>query len=339
MTTRNKYYAGVIIASILLISYFHYSTIPIIYALHGIYTELYLIPLLLGALRFGLKGAIITFLLVSFLYLPYVFSTWTGVFLSEQLLSLIFLGLFTVLAGSFVDRENKHREQLEKDRYLAGLGQAATTIVHDLKNPIVTILGFARRIQEKKGDSDTAVEAIIESAQSMQKIAYDVLDFARPIQLELNEQDLRQIIGRSYEACKFKADEGGSLLTLDLPTQPVTVMVDAFRLERAITNLITNAIEASGQGQNVHVSMTNEKDSLIVSIQDNGLGMDRETLENIFIPFYTSKSYGTGLGMPIAKKIIEGHKGKIVIDSKLGRGTKVEVYLPNVSGIAEEKNL
>jgi signal transduction histidine kinase len=77
--------------------------------------------------------------------------------------------------------------------------------------------------------------------------------------------------------------------------------------------------------------MSIEKTDVLIIIQDNGAGMDRETLENIFIPYYTKKSSGSGLGMPIAKKIIEGHKGKILIDSKLGRGTKVGVYLPKVS--------
>jgi|WetSurMetagenome_2_1015567.scaffolds.fasta_scaffold00211_3 two-component system, NtrC family, sensor histidine kinase HydH len=339
MTIRNKYYAGIIIASVLLLSYFHYSPIPMVQSLHGIYAELYVIPLLLGALRFGVKGAIITFLFVSLLYLPHVFSAWTGIFLSEQLLSFLFLGLFTVLAGLFVDHENKYREQLGKERYLAVLGQATTTIVHDLRNPIVTILGFARRIQEKKGDSDAAAEAIIDSAEGMQKILNDALDFAKPIQLELKEQDLGQFIKKCCEACKFKADEVGALLTLDIPAQPVMALIDDFRLERAIANLITNAIEASSAGQNVHIRMTNEKSSSIFSIQDNGPGMDRNTLENIFIPFYTKKSYGTGLGLPIAKKIIEGHKGEIVIDSKPGLGTKVKVYLPNITGVAKEKKL
>jgi signal transduction histidine kinase len=184
---------------------------------------------------------------------------------------------------------------------------------------------------EKKENNDTAVEAIIESAEVMQKIVFDVLDFAKPIVLEVKAQDTRDIVKKSCEACKLKAAENGTSLTLDLPSQSVMAEVDGFRVERALANLINNAIEASGKGQHVRITMSIEKTHVLIIIQDNGAGMDRETLENIFIPYYTKKSSGSGLGMPIAKKIIEGHKGKILIDSKPGRGTKVGVYLPKVS--------
>lgn len=335
MTTQDKIYAGVIVASIMLISYLHYSASPGSRVFHGIYKEVYFIPVLLGALRFGLKGALGTFILVVFLYRPFLFSTWAGLLHSEQLMSLLFTGLFAVLAGLFVDRDKKYREQLAKDRYLAGLGQAATTIVHDLKNPIVTIQGFARRIKEKKGDSSSAAESIIEAAQDMQDIVCDVLDFAKPIQLELKEQDIGRIIKRSYEACKFRADEVGCLLTLDIPVQPVMVVVDAPRLERAIANMLTNAIEASGKGQGSHISMVDAKERVSITIQDSGIGMDKETIKHIFIPFYTKKSTGTGLGMPIARKIIEGHKGNISIQSTPGKGTIVKIHLPKISADTE----
>ncbi len=331
MSNRNKYSVAVISALTILISYLHYSTVVSIHALLGIYAELYYIPVLLGALFFGLRGAIGAFIFVLVLYLPYVFLNLTGTFLSERLLALFFIGMFAVLTGAFIDRERRYRKQSERDRYLMGLGQAATMIVHDLKNPLITIIGFAKRIVEKKENNDTAAEVIIESAEVMQKIVFDVLDFAKPIVLEIKAQDIRDIVKKSCEACKLKADENGTLLTLDLPSQSVMAEVDDFRVERALSNLINNAIEASGKGQHVRISMSPEKTHLLIRIQDDGPGMDRETLENIFIPYYTKKSSGSGLGMPIAKKIIEGHKGKILIDSKPGRGTKVGVYLPKVS--------
>ena len=331
MSNTHRYSVAVIAALTILISYLHYSTVVSIHALHGIYAELYYIPVLLGALFFGLRGGIGAFIFVLVLYLPYVFLNLTGTFLSERLLALFFIGMFSILTGVFIDRERRYRKQSERDRYLMGLGQAATMIVHDLKNPLFTIIGFAKRIMEKKENNDTAVEVIIESAEVMQKIVFDVLDFAKPIVLEVKTQDIRDIVKKSCEACKLKAAENGTSLTLDLPSQSVMAEVDGFRVERALANLINNAIEASGKGQHVRITMSIEKTHVLIIIQDNGAGMDRETLENIFIPYYTKKSSGSGLGMPIAKKIIEGHKGKILIDSKPGRGTKVGVYLPKVS--------
>jgi len=128
-----------------------------------------------------------------------------------------------------------------------GLGQAATMIVHDLK--IRCLLSWICQTHYgKKENTDTAVEAIIESAEVMQKIVFDVLDFAKPIVLEVKAQDIRDIVKKSCEACKLKAAENGTSLTLDLPSQSVMAEVDGFRVERALANLINNAIEASAKG-------------------------------------------------------------------------------------------
>jgi len=95
-----------------------------------------------------------------------------------------------------------------------------------------------------------------------------------------------------------------------------------------LINLISNAVDASVKGQSIVISSENEKNSVVIKIRDYGSGMDKETIRNVFIPFYTKKSSGTGLGMPITKKIIEGHKGKIKIESDPGAGTEVRIEIP-----------
>jgi len=97
---------------------------------------------------------------------------------------------------------------------------------------------------------------------------------------------------------------------------------------RALVNLINNAIEASGKGQSVIISASDEKNYLRIKIEDHGSGMDKETLEKMFVPFFTKKAGGTGLGMSITKKIIEGHHGRLRIDSYPGKGTEVILGLP-----------
>lgn len=333
MTTGRSYIIATIVTSTLLITYLHYSTNPSIYALHDIYREFYYIPILIGALVFGLRGAVLTYLFVFVLYLPYILMNWTGIFITEanRFLHILLQCLFAFFAGFLIDRDRKHREQLEKERYLAGIGQVATTIVHDLKNPLITILGFAKRIQEGKGETKSAVRTIIDSAQNMQRVVHDVLDFAKPIRLNIKEnEDIRSIIKQACNSCKTKAEEEGINLLLDLPANPVNIAIDGFHVERAIVNLINNAIEASIKGQKVTVNMMSEKNHLIIKIKDHGAGMDKETLKNIFIPFYTKKSKGTGLGMSIVKKVIEGHQGKISIESQIGKGTDVTIELPSL---------
>jgi len=93
-------------------------------------------------------------------------------------------------------------------------------------------------------------------------------------------------------------------------------------------NLVSNSIEASSAGQNVLISAEKVKKDFVIRVIDEGVGMDKEVLENVFVPFYTKKKKGTGLGMPIVKKIVEGHSGEIAILSRAGQGTEVIIKLP-----------
>ncbi len=336
MVDKKKYYIFAIVVFPLLITYLHFSVFKE-QSPHIVLEELYYIPLGLGSLLFGLRGALLTYLYVSALYLPYFSENWTITFLSlvDRLLHLLFSGIFVFLAGFLVDREKRHQKQSEKDRLLACLGHAATIIVHDLKNPLITILGFAKHIREGKGNADTAIRAIIDSAQNMERIVHDVLDFTKPIRFESKEEDMRSILNRSCDSCKGKAEEEGVPLSVDIPAKPVNIAIDSFQMQRALINLIDNAIEAAGKGQRVIINMALEMNYMVIKIKDCGTGMDKETLENIFIPFYSKKSGGTGLGMYIAKEVIEGQGGKIRIESKTGWGTEVLVEFPNKS--LEEK--
>ena len=209
MLLNKRYVSSVIIIFVLFITYLHYSTLPDIYAFHDIYKEFYYIPIFLGALAFGLKGTLIVFLCVFVFELPFVIEGWTGAFASEvsRLLHLILQGLFAIFAGYLADREMKTREQTEKARDLARIGEVATAIVHDLKNPIITILGFSKRIKEKKGNADEAIEIVIGSALTMQKIVQGVLDFSKPLQLTLRQEDIREVIAKACQFCEAKAGE------------------------------------------------------------------------------------------------------------------------------------
>jgi signal transduction histidine kinase len=312
------------------ITYLHYSTLPKIHDLHNIFTELYYIPLLLGALAFGLKGAVYSFIFVTALYAPYVIINWSGtnLFIANKLLHALFSGLFAILAGALIDKEKNYREKTEKDHYLASLGRASAAIVHDLRSPLVSIAGFAKRIHEDKGNIREGSQYILNSAQKMQLILSDVLDFAKKIKLEISKEDVRDVIHHACESCKMKAEAKEVDLSISLPLDKLIISSDKLKIERALVNLINNAIDASLIGSTVSIVAESGKEFLSIRIKDSGIGMDKETLQNIFIPFYTKKSSGTGLGMAIAKKLIEEHKGKIHIKSHKQMGTEIIVELP-----------
>lgn len=330
LDSRKKHFLVLIAASIALISYFHYSTNPGIRDLHNVFSELYYLPLLMAALIFGLRGAVITYVLVAIVYFPHVLMQWTNKtpYIMNQLLHGLFSGAFTLLAGYLVDREKKNREQSERDRYLAGLGQASAAIAHDLRNPLISISGFARRLHQGKGDVTAASEVILKSAGDMEVIVNDVLDFSKPLRMDFTGTGIPDVMETVREYCVMKAEEKGVNLSVHLPDQDVTLSIDRPHMTRALVNLVNNAIEASGEADVVDIKAKVEKDNLVIRIRDNGAGMDKETLKNIFIPFYTKKSSGTGLGMAIAKKVVEGHNGEIDIKSWEGMGTEVILKLP-----------
>jgi signal transduction histidine kinase len=329
MRDRKKYYIIAIVVSTLLVSYLHYSVFQKQDS-HSVLEELYYIPLLLGALTLGLKGCLLTYLFVSAFYLPHFFGNWAMTFwdLLDRLLHLLFSGIFAILAGFLVDRERRHQRRLERDQYLAGMGQMAATIIHDLKNHLITILGFASRIRSGKTNTDTAIQRIIHSAENMEKIVNGTLDFAKPIQLNLKTEDVTHVVRLTCEACRTKAEERKITLSIHHPPDPVHAFIDGFNLQRVLANLITNAIEASDSGKTVVTNVEHEKNDVIIKVKDFGMGMDQETLECIFIPFYSKKDTGTGLGMTIARKIVEGHNGKIHVKSRPGLGTEVTIKLP-----------
>lgn len=331
---KKKYVSFLIVIFVLFITYLHYSTLPEISSFHNIYKEFYYIPIFLGAIAFGLRGSILIFLCVVVFELPFVSVGWTGAFASElsRLFHLVLQGLFAIFAGYLVDRERETREQSEKERDLARIGQVATAIVHDLKNPIITILGFSKRIKDRKGNADEAIDIVMDSALTMQKIVQDVLDFSKPLQLTLKQEDIRKVIARACQFCEAKAGLEGVNLMTQVPALPVDIELDSFHMERALINLVSNAIEASGKGQTITVSIEAGNDNLALRVVDQGPGMDGETLKNVFTPFYTKKKDGTGLGMPIAKKVVEAHNGIIYVESKPGEGTEVRIELPYKAG-------
>ncbi len=336
MTKRNRLYLGAIAASTIVISYLHYTSAPV-WPMQSILMDLYYLPVLAGALVFGLRGAVATYVVVLFLYLPYIFVVWhlRSTFLAEDLLHTLFFGVFALIAGSLVDRERQWRRRAEKDAYLATLGRAATTIAHELRNPLSVIKGFIGRMREKKGDVEIAIEAISRATDTMHRVLESTLDFARPLQLERCEEDIGTIINGALSACMAKAKSRGVTLSLDSPPEPIRIVIDGFLCERALVNLIDNAIDASKNGQAVGIVTKVGKDSVSIRIEDHGSGMDAETLDNVFLPFYTKKNGGTGVGMAITKKIIDEHGGVISIQSQPGRGTNITVRLPGRTSDAE----
>ena len=334
VVTNRRILAAVLIGiSVLLITYLHHSTTTRDQPLHSIYAELHYIPLLLAGLLFGFRGALLTSLMVTLLYGGYIVADWHGasLWLVDNSIHVIFPAIFALLVGFLVDLKNTHRGQSEQNRYLSGLGQAAAVIVHDLKNPLLNVKAAIRRLEMGRITCEEEVTAVSAAIEKMERVMDSALDFSKPLQLNRREEDAAALIKELLQTSTAKAEQGGVGLTISVKEQPLMVVVDPAYLERALVNLVNNAIEASQRGQNVRIRLFKRSDTAIIKIRDYGKGMDKETLKNLFIPFYSKKGSGTGLGMAVARKIVEEHQGRIAVKSRPAVGTNIAVHLPLIS--------
>jgi len=330
MTNRKRICTMLIIIFTLGTSLLDYATSPKVWPLHSIYMHLYYIPVILATSVFGLRGALITYASVALLYFPYILIRWhvKALFLAEDLLHMLFLGVFAFIAGFLVHREGEYRQRLDRDLRLAAVGRAAGILAHELRSPLTVIMGFAKRIQRKSDNTETAVRIIVDAAKTMERIVNSTLDLAKPQKPVFEEGEIRPVIDHAITVCRAKADSHGIRFAVGLPSEPMRLLMDRFLLERALVNLIDNAIDASGTGQLINVAVAARRDYVSIGIIDRGRGMDKETMEAASTPFYTRKPNGTGIGMAITMKIVECHGGTMHIDSKPGQGTTISIELP-----------
>ncbi len=214
-------------------------------------------------------------------------------------------------------------------------------VSHDLKNPISTILGYTKLIQEigVTGAHADYIDRITRSAHFMYTLVGDLLELSRAesdFPLELRQVDLRGMIGACAVNHEFAAhNKSVSLACIAIDT-PLIVAVDERRFTQIVNNLISNAIKYTPAGGQIEVRVYGSGDSAVVEVADSGLGIPADALPRIFDRFYRVNTdehmavSGTGLGLTIAKELIEKHGGRISVSSALGVGSVFTVMLPLV---------
>jgi len=228
------------------------------------------------------------------------------------------------------------REMSQKERLLS-LGRLSTVIAHEVRNPLMIIKGSLHALRQKQLDDSArheAVRDINEEVERLNRIVNEVLDFARPIRFEIGPADVNSLCRES--AAASQAAGPGAAVTLDLDPRASTIATDAERLRIALVNMLVNARHAvngsgtAGAGTAAPVTLRTRANGerVTIVIADTGAGIDPANLARVFDPYFTTKRGGTGLGLPIAKNIIEGLGGSISIDSTLGMGTEIRVDLP-----------
>jgi len=226
------------------------------------------------------------------------------------------------------------QQRLIQREKLASLGEMAAGVAHEIRNPLggikmaTNLLSSSamndRRISQEMAQSITSGIAEIEA------IIADLLDYARETRLDCQEYALGRILAPVVEACAADGRARGVRVVAHGLEDAVVASVDGQRLRQVFTNVMQNALEATERQRSgrVEVRLHQRETAGVVEIADNGVGIQPEHREKIFLPFYTTKPTGTGLGMAIVKKIMDLHGGEIEIDSAPGRGTTIRLIIP-----------
>jgi signal transduction histidine kinase len=226
-------------------------------------------------------------------------------------------------------RENQN--YLLKHEQLADMGKLATTMVHEIKTPLITIGGYARRSLsnlEKQKLDPRDLEVILSEVERLEKLISQVLEYPKETKLSLAKRDLNQIIRETLEVLKDRLESSSIQLKTKFSKDIKEIEIDAQRVKQVLFNLIVNAIEAMPQGGSLTITTQKKNTSVKLEVEDTGKGIPEDEKKNLFIPFYTTKPKGSGLGLLVSKKIIADHKGTIEVESQVNVGTKFIIVFP-----------
>ena len=235
--------------------------------------------------------------------------------------------LGVILSFSDLTEVKQLQEQMELKERLTALGEMSAGIAHELRNPMAVIAGYLNLLAKKQdGTGQAVIKDVLEEISGMNRIIGDLLTFARPTALNRTSVNLGQLLGSCLETV-LQAKTGGPPIIAKPAIQDVTANVDEGLMRQALGNLIQNAVEAMLNGGTLTVTMNTDKDVHII-VQDTGSGIPPEHFKKVFLPFFTTKDKGVGMGLALAHKVITAHGGRIEVESREGEGTMFTVSLP-----------
>lgn len=221
--------------------------------------------------------------------------------------------------------------KLIRTERLASMSNLVQGVAHEIRNPVTTIGGFARRIKKDIGDSrkiEKYVDIILDETARLENIVKRVQDFTEIQVFNPTSEKIEPIVEGVLSAALPLANKLGVRMVKDIAPDLPPVRLDAGQISMALSNIVKNALEAMPQGGTLTLKALQEDQSLVLTIKDTGCGIPKEQLTSIYDPFVTSKSKGVGLGLTLVHQVISNHHGDIRITSELQKGTVVTLRLP-----------
>ena len=235
----------------------------------------------------------------------------------------------TALVRNLTDIKKLKADLREKER-LKTIGDLASGVAHEIRNPLNAIRLSIEKIP-KQGAKQELLQIITEEISRIERTIEDFLSFTKPFSLRFSDIRLNQILNEIVSLMQEKALSRGIVIKKEFNVIPI-VKGDESSLRRMFMNIIRNSVDATEKGGEIKIKTDSNSNFVEVSISDTGVGIIEGDLSRIFTPYFSKKKGGTGLGMSIVKRIVDGHKGNINISSKVGKGTRVIIRLPVKKG-------
>ena len=197
---------------------------------------------------------------------------------------------------------------------LVKMGRLSATVAHELKNPLVAIGGFTKRMEQTAVNPQTKnyIKIVQSEVHRLERIVGDILVYSRKVDLDIKKVNISQMFDEVLEVVKGCLCFGMINVTLKVPCE-MEVSADRDKLKQVIMNLVSNSVQEMAEGGDLKIEASESERHVTISLADTGGGIPEDKREKIFEPFYTLKKSGTGLGLPLCKKIMTAHGGDIVV--------------------------
>ncbi len=230
-----------------------------------------------------------------------------------------------------ITEQRRAEEELMEKRRLAAMGEVSAYLAHEIRNPLNGMAINFRLLAESpdvKGDDRVALENLGSNLERLLSISIDLLDYSRSGRLKKEFCDPVRLVNGIVSELEGKISKNRIKVVAKMPDRPLSLKVDRVKIRQAFMNIIVNAVQSMPKGGILNLSMEMGEGDFRLIVSDTGRGIPRENIAKVFVPFFTTRKNGTGLGLPIVKRFVELHGGTVSVDSEVGKGTTVTVTLP-----------
>ncbi|MGL1863215.1 MAG: ATP-binding protein [Pseudodesulfovibrio sp.] len=231
--------------------------------------------------------------------------------------------------------------RLQQAEKLASIGELSTYMAHEIRNPLFTISGFANSLMRTEGLNEKSREKlsiILSESKRLDEILKSLMNFTRPTEAQVAELDLNELVTATMDVMSLPCENQGIKALVDLDTSLARVKANPDLIKQCLINLVKNALESMEEmdGGKLFVTTSMATDTVVLAVEDTGVGIPLDIRDKIFSPFFSTKGKGSGLGLAQTRKIIDEIGGEVDLVSKEGVGTKITLYLPPLLAVAED---